>query len=174
MSRFLGLFLVVLSLAGSALADGTDPGKADVADVAKRLAKIFESAGRYEVKTSTLPGMLQAYVAKRYQPSDVALRRYVKDATRVGVNDNTLATLTPQAAFAGIVSYAAELRPETKDDAQFETYARDLVTRALKAGARFGYDGSAQSRCAAPTAELLVLDTQAQLVYAVDLQPCRE
>jgi hypothetical protein len=126
------------------------------------------------VRTGTATGahMVSEFLHRKYGDR-AAHYRFVADAEVVQVDAPVAGTLRVGGALAVVASGVEFIGALGAPDPVLTGRARGLVHRlASEPGVVFGFDGLAQSHCAAPTEYLLVLDTLARTAHGIELNPC--
>lgn len=118
---------------------------------------------------------------------DVHTFDFVEDSRRFASDERIAGTMPAETVEERVRRNIEELRRLEEDErnrpvepspdvdrsvSRLQETAVGLLDTLAASGAAFGFDGFAQSSCAAPTEMLLVLDEADQMVYSVDLWPC--
>lgn len=178
--KIASLFLALCLTAGLAGAAFADPVK----DQVKVLAGIFLNGQVIKTKTSDPAKMVWRYLYVTYLAEDVKETEWVDNATGIEADSRKAGTLRNDAAFREVmagVDYMLELvanDPESspfpatvkpEDLKQFKPRAREALSRLIKLGCSFGFDGRRQNE--GPTPYLLILDPKGKAVYGFELSP---
>ena len=146
-----------------------------IEDLTSQLAELFgEKTFAIETESRYSQAMVREFLTARYDAPTVEDYAWTEWAGEIVADQLLAGTVTLKGAVRaveGSLSYVYDDKQEV--DLQRVALGGKLVRKLKKLpGVYFGFDGFAQSNCAAPTEYLIVLDTLGQNAYGFELIPC--
>jgi len=173
--RLLSLILLVLPQLAFSQPVRTS---ADVPHLIESLKNVLHPGHHFQTPTkSKIPlEMVKEYVST-YHDGDNLEFEFIEESSRVIADEMQAGTLSDPGLEDAIADafrwqdYNPKLSESEKQAIKGQILELIGSLYAIST-VRFGYHGFHQNYCAAPAPELLVLDTDAQVAYGIDLNPC--
>ncbi len=129
----------------------------------------------FSVASATpIENALRGYVATIYKDDPDTIKAFTyKIGSHVFESDGPIAGTVSNNFAWNVIENDLNMSDATDSKANVAK-AKKAFDTLTRAGAVFGFDGSQQSGCAAPTDFLLVIDPKGKKVYTIELTPCSE